>query len=578
MRMRPYIRWFQRRARTGREIAPDEIFIDAHSHTAFSQGKMEGTIELPIARGAIVAIGIVSIVVAALFGTKLYTIQVVRGSEFAQISEQNRTDRSEIFAHRGIIYDRMGRELAWNIPIDAAQPPKNTAAQLPSGRAYATTTGVAHVLGYVTLPRADRSGRYYRVAADGVAGVEQSFQEALSGVNGSIIVEEDALGAVVSQTTVSPPVDGAAIRLSIDARMSEALMSAIAETAERAGFAGGAGVVLDVHTGEVYALSSYPEFSSGVMTSATNTDLIEAYQRDPRTPFINRALGGLYTPGSIIKPFVALAALSEKVITPERQILSTGVLLVPNPYAPDQPSRFIDWRAHGLVDMRQALAVSSNIYFYEVGGGFGSQRGVGIAKLEEYFRAFGIGQRTGIALSGEKQGIIPSPAWKLAVFGEPWRLGDTYNTAIGQYGFLTTPVSMARAVAAIANKGILVSPTLTAQGREGTQEPIAHVPESAYTVVQEGMRRAVTDGTAQALKIPQVSVAAKTGTAQVGARKEFVNSWVIGFFPYEEPRFAFAIILERAPAGPPSGAPYAARLFLERLAQSEPAYLLKTDP
>lgn len=564
------MRFFGKRRPKQIELAPDEIFIDASNLPAFSRDRFEGRIEAPLARYAIFSVGIAMLLMFAGFTAQLAKLQLVNGSTYAAISESNRIDTVPVFAARGIIYDRNGVELAWNIPLETATT--TLTAFVPWGRTYRFSPGFAHLMGYVTLPRKDSSGNYYRTAVEGVAGVEKALDTALSGKNGSRIEESNAQGSVISEGVIEPPVDGTPVYLSIDARLEEAMHESIAAVAEQSGFVGGAAVVMDVHTGELLVLSSYPEYDPTIMTSATNTEVIRGYQDSTRSLFLNRPVAGLYTPGSIIKPFVAIAALAEGVISPYTPILSTGVLRVANPFAPGQYSTFVDWRAHGNVDMRHAIAVSSNIYFYEVGGGYGSQKGVGIANIEKYAHKFGIGDKSNIIIDGEKEGTIPNPTWKLETFDEPWRLGDTYNTAIGQYGFLVTPLQMARAVAALANKGTLLTPSLVkTESPNGT--PIEGIAPEHYQVIQEGMRMSVTEGTAAALKLPYVNVAGKTGTAQVGAKKEFVNSWVIGFFPIENPRYSFAVLLERAPAGPPAGAPAAMRKFFDLLKERAPEYV-----
>jgi penicillin-binding protein 2 len=205
------------------------------------------------------------------------------------------------------------------------------------------------------------------------------------------------------------------------------------------------------------------------------------------------------------------------------------------------------------VDARHAIAVSSDVYFYEVGGGFQGQPGLGIARIEKYMRLFGFGTETGIALPGEEFGTIPNPEWKANIFdGERWFLGDTYHTAIGQYGFQVTVMQLLRGVAGIANGGTLVTPVLEA----GAQGLRTNVPLAAANleVAREGMRLCVTEGICQALAVPGIHAAGKTGTAEIGAHKEFINSLIIGFFPYEHPRYAFAVVMERARAGTLQGA------------------------
>jgi penicillin-binding protein 2 len=198
--------------------------------------------------------------------------------------------------------------------------------------------------------------------------------------------------------------------------------------------------------------------------------------------------------------------------------------------------------------MKKAIAISSNIYFYEIGGGFGSQPGLGIANIEKYSRMFGIGGKTGIDNKSELEGTVPGIAWKQKRFpGDAWRIGDTYNTSIGQYGFQVTPIQMLRAVAGIASRGTLVTPTLI-KNTTNTVPAVTRLPftDREYGVVVDGMRAVVTEGTAQRLNNEIIPVAAKTGTAQIKGNTR-VNSWVIGFFPADNPRFAFTVLMEDGP-------------------------------
>ena len=227
--------------------------------------------------------------------------------------------------------------------------------------------------------------------------------------------------------------------------------------------------------------------------------------------------------------------------------MSTGSISLPNPYDPAHPSIFKDWRPQGYVDMRHAIAVSSDVYFYEVGGGFGSQDGLGITKIDEYLKKFLFASSTEGFFSGPK-GTIPTPEWKKANFQDgEWRVGDTYHTTIGQYGFQATPLQLARAMTGIANNGKIVSPTII-KGEQGRVDTIEGVSDSDYQVVKEGMRLAVTDATAVALNIPGISAAAKTGTSEIGVAKTFINSSVEGFVPFNDPKYVFVLILERGPS------------------------------
>jgi penicillin-binding protein 2 len=305
-----------------------------------------------------------------------------------------------------------------------------------------------------------------------------------------------------------------------------------------------------------------------------NSELIASYSTNEQTPYLNRTLAGQYTPGSIVKPFLAIAALNEGIIRPETTFVSTGALRLANPYSPGQFSEFTDWRAHGVVDLKKALAVSSNVYFYYIGGGFGNQEGLGITRIEKYMRLFGFGAATGITLEGERFGTIPSPKWKEETFpSDPiWRIGDTYHTSIGQYGFQVTPLQVVRAVATIANGGRLLTPRIESEKTPYTMRQL-DIPEDYLRIVRSGMREAVVEGTAKGLDLPYIKIAGKTGTAEVGTSKDHVHSWSTGFFPYENPRYAFVVLMEHGPRKNVIGATYVMQQFIDWLHANAPEYL-----
>ena len=509
----------------GNAIDPDEIFLDSTNLPEFDRSQFEGRIERPIPRRAIVMLASGFLLVCLTFIGRLWFLQIESGAIYAAVSEDNRLEHSSVFATRGVIYDRYGLELASN-SFQTTQEGEETPVRL-----YSDIEGLAHVLGYVRLPRKDTSGEYYEYQSTGQAGVEQIYDASLQGVNGTKIVERGARGDVRSESTIEQPVNGKNITLSLDAELTGALHHAIKNVANEVHFEGGAGVMMDIETGEIIALTSYPEYSSTILSRGKPAETIAGYLDDPRTPFLDRVVSGLYTPGSIVKPFLALGALHENIISPEKQLYSSGALIIPNPYFPDKPSVFRDWRAHGYVDMRHALAVSSDEYFYMVGGGYKDQEGLGISRIDHYMGLFGFGSLTGIALSNESEGVVPTPAWKAENFdGEEWLLGNTYHTAIGQYGFQVTPIQMVRAIAAIGNGGKLLTPVF----KKEDAGPAVVLPftESEYKVVRDGIRLSVLEGTAAALNVSYVKMAAKTGTAELGASKQFVNSLVICFFPY----------------------------------------------
>lgn len=544
-------------------IDPENIFLDSQNIAEFDTAHFEGRVEKPVAPGALYAIGVVFLLAATLFLYKMFDLQVTQGAQYAQAAQANTLAYSLVFAERGILYDRTGVELAWNEPGESF-----------ARRAYSTLPGLAHVLGYVQYPKADSSGLWWRTEYAGIAGAEKAFDHALSGVNGKEMVEVDAHGAIARGHVVEKPTDGASLNLSIDATVQSKLHTTMAAHAANNRFQGGAAVIMDVQTGELLALTSFPEFTSQPLVDGDAAQ-VAAYAQDPSKPFLDRAISGLYTPGSIVKPLFAAAALAEGIISPTKSIFSPGYITIPNPYHPESPTIMKDWRAHGWTDMREAIQVSSDVYFYAVGGGYEDQKGLGITKLDEYATRFGLGRETGVPLEGEVAGTIPTPEWKKKIFGadEEWRLGDTYNTSIGQYGFQVTPIQMARAIAAIANGGKLLTPQLQASSTPAGNG-VGITPEQ-LRIIREGMRQAVIadTGTARALNVSGIQIAAKTGTAELGSRKQFMNSWVVGFWPAENPRYSFAVVLEHAPAGTLSGASPGMRPFFDWLVAEKPEYV-----
>lgn len=551
-------------------ISPEEILIDAKNLPSFEAGTLEGRINTPIGpkslRPLIFLIAITGLIVFGRTGH----LMVVSGDEYKTLSEENRLGHSLLLAERGIIYDRNDTELAWNIPHI-----EDGFVEEYDERAYASTTGIAHVLGYVRMPARDASGVLFREGIEGISGVELAYDTRLRGKEGIKIVETDARMEVLSESILTQATPGESVHLTIDTRLQEALYKEIGALAEEIPFRGGAGVIMDVQTGEIIAMTSYPEYDTSALILG-DQERINSYNTDSRTPYLNRTIAGQYTPGSIVKPFVAVGALNEGIVVPETSFVSTGALRLANPYNPGQYSTFTDWRAHGTVDLKRALAVSSNVYFYYIGGGFGEQEGLGISRIEEYMRLFGFGDNTHISLAGERLGTIPSPSWKEQTFPDDptWRVGDTYNTAIGQYGFQVTPLQVVRAISALANGGTLHTPRI--ERNEVLPAPVTiDIPQGYLRTVREGMRSAVLEGTAKGLDVPFMEVAGKTGTAEVGTSKDHVHSWAVGFFPYEKPRYAFVVLMEYGPRKNLIGGTYVMRRFLDWMHENTPEYFLE---
>jgi len=554
--------------RRGHEIDPDEVMLDSRNLPHYDTRQFEGRLEKPISRGVLYAVGGIFLLVAAVFLIQALNLEVVHGGEYLARSQNNLLRPVPIFASRGAILDRNAVPLAWNVP--AALSASSTEDAVPQ-REYATTTGLAHVLGYVQYPSKDKNGFYYQNDFDGVTGVEKYYNDTLTGENGSRLIEVDARNRIVSQSIVRPPQAGETVTLSIDSRVQSALFQSLKSIADEFHFAGGAGVIMDVRTGELIALTSYPEYSPQVMSDKDDPAAVKAELNDPNLPFLDRAVDGLYTPGSIVKPYVGMGVLSEHVIDPATTIFDTGSISIPNPYDPTQTTAFRDWKALGTLDFRHAIAMSSDVYFYTVGGGYQGQKGLGIANIDKYLAMFGLGEAIPSSFVTGPAGLVSSPAWKLATFNEPWYIGDTYHTTIGQYGTQVTPVQIARAISAMANEGTLLVPTVI-KGDGPHVERVIDLPKANFEIVHQGMRLGVQIGTSVALNVPFANLAGKSGTAELGASKANVNSWITGFWPYEDPHYAFAVMLEHGSVHNLIGAAAAMRATLLWMGDHTPEY------
>ncbi len=548
------------------EIDPDFVLIDAENLPKFDTHQFEGRLEKPISQSAFLGLWLALLLVGVIFVGRFAFLQVAKGEEYREQSENNKLKKNIIFAPRGTIFSREGVALAYN------SRPTDGGDSFPS-RAYVKLSGLSHVVGFLKYPAKDKAGFYYEEEFVPKDGAELYFNEILSGRNGEELIETSVTGDIISKNTIEPSGYGEDVILSIDSRLNHKMYETMQKLAADVGFEGGAGLLMDIYSGELLAMTSFPEYDSGVMAEGVDASLIKSYSSDYRNPFLNRSIAGLYTPGSIVKPFLAFAALEEGIISPNKQIVSTGELVVPNPYNPDQPTIFKDWKAHGATDMKKAIAVSSDVYFYQIGGGFGDQKGLGVQNIKKYLENFGFTKATGFD-SSESLGVIPDQSWKKKTFGEEWRLGDTYNTSIGQYGTQVTPIQALVATAALANGGTRVTPSLlftstsTVVGGKAVEGDLKN-----FEIAREGMRLSVTEGTAAGLNIGGVEVAGKTGTAELGARKQFVNSWVIGFFPYEKPKYAFVVVMERGPVHNTIGATYVMRQVLDFMKVQTPEYI-----
>lgn len=442
---------------------------------------------------------------------------------------------------------------------------------------------LAHALGYVGQASPDDlrrrgSNPHAAIGEVGKAGIERQYDDLLRGQVGFERVEQNARGRDLRVIERIPAKAGADLVLSIDLALQAATVAA---------FEGqhGAAVAIDPATGEVLALVSLPSFDLNLFIGGISTADYAKLLNAPSRPLFDRAVQGGYEPGSTIKPFIALAGLDSGLRSADQRVFSSGAFTLPG-----QPREYRDWKrgGHGWVDLREALAQSVNTYFYALAVD------LGVDRISAYSRRFGFGEVTGIDLSGEAAGIVPSREWKRAQRNEVWFPGETVISGIGQGFWVATPLQLAQGTAMLAAGGVLHRPHLLTGIRPGPGQPVepANQPPGVQVVrdpellvpIHEGLVAVLHSetGTARASASTGYRMAGKTGTAQRVTRRG-VESLVledlpfdlrhralfIGYAPAEAPDLALALVVESGGSGSRAAAPVARRIFDAWVARSE---------
>ena len=448
-------------------------------------------------------------------------------------------------------------------------------------RNYLLGGGASHLLGYVGRPSREDLGAYPEItSADvlGKDGLELAYETEIRGEAGEKLIEVNASGERLRERFIVKAKPGHDVLLEIDGELQRFAAETMKRHITALGKRAGALVAIDPRDGAVRALISYPGYDANLLGKGSREE-VRRLLTDTAKPFFNRAIAGGYPSASTIKPFLAAAALEEKLIDPTRQIFDPGYISVPNPYDPSNPTIFKDWKALGWIDMRHAIALSANVYFYTIGGGYGGIPGLGIERIKQVLERFGWGSPLRIDLPGEYAGLIPDPEKKKRIQPKNpiWRIGDTYITAIGQGDLQVTPLQLAAATAAIANGGTLWKPRIAkavvdeARDVMAAFKPVAlreniMSPES-LRVVREGMRLAVTEGSAIGLAELFFPVAGKTGTAETGVYGKN-HGWFTGFAPYDAPELVISVLVEEGTGGSTDAVPIAREVLYHYFTQS----------
>lgn len=571
----------------------------------------------------------------AVIVARLYFLQVKEADKYKMMSDENRISTRFLVPPRGLIFDRNGEIIAKNeqdfqalmvaeqtpdiaetlktfkqiVPLTEGEEQKIRkdlknkrrfipiklkdnlswnevskillhAPDLPGveineglSRYYPYADIYAHVLGYVG-PVSDKDKKdnpLYMVPGFkiGKSGLERYFDYKLQGKGGTIKLEVNAYGRVMNEIERNSGEEGQSLTLTLDARLQRAAYEAFGEES-------GAAVVLNVRTGEILALVSTPSFDPNLFTNGISYKHWNALLKNERTPLVNKAVSGQYSPGSTFKVVVALAALEAGVIDLNTRFNCSGGLDVGN-------IRFHCWRhsGHGSLNVVEALKHSCDIFFYE------TAMKLGIDKIHDMAVKLGMGNVLEVGLDNEKSGIIPTKAWKKARFGTSWTQGDAANSGIGQGYVLVTPLQLATMLARVVNGGYAVQPTfIKPTEKELSKIKRLDISTKNIEIVKRGMFEVVNGagGTAGRARfnINGAMMGGKTGTTQVrrismkerssGILRDEQLPWrlrnhalFIGFTPVDNPRYSVAVIVEHGSSGSGVAAPIASKILQEAL-------------
>lgn len=454
------------------------------------------------------------ILIMGIFSLRLVYLQIWEVKYYRLLADENRIKQEILPAERGKILDRFGEVLT-------------------------LSEANVHVLGYIGEADEEEADKYYLGAIIGKMGLEKQYDEGLRGRDGLSILEQDAEGKILRELKRIEPIQGEALATTLDAGLQTKAYKLMNQRK-------GAVVVSNPNTGEILALVSSPSF---------DPKNLEKFLNDENLPLFNRALGGEYPPGSTFKVVTAVGALEEGVINGQTQIEDTGEIII-------GPYRYANWyftqygRKEGWINIIKGLARSNDVFFYRLG------EKLGIERLADWAKYFGLGTETGIDLAGEAKGVIPDPVWKKEVMKEDWYTGDTFITAIGQGHLLMTPLQVNQMMSIIASRGLWCKPFLVGVANCRKLD----ISQKTIEIVIEGLKQVCkTGGTAWPFFDFPVSVAGKTGTAEFGQQddktKIKTHAWFSGFAPADKPEIVVTVLLEAAGEGSGQAAPVAKELF-----------------
>jgi penicillin-binding protein 2 len=507
---------------------------------------------------------------------RLLELQIIKGDYYRNLAEGNRIRRVPITAPRGKVLARGGEVLVGNNEVKkrVVFNPESGYEKLDNlegaeeeeiitewERDYKLGIPLAHVAGYVGEVNEDEVGTISPECSEkgprmigqfiGRGGLEEEYECLLSGIDGEELVEVDSSGRKIRVLGKREPVAGRDIQTTIHYNLQEEIHKIMSE-AELPPDRQGAVVVTDTE-GEVLALYSSPSFDPNILVEGKDPEKIEKILKDSRLPLFNRVIGGAFPPGSIFKPLLAVAGLEEGEIDKNYTYEDTGQITIDSPYG---KFTYSNWyfsqygRTEGEIDLTRAIARSTDTFFYKLG------ELVGIDDIVDWSHKFGLGEKTGIDLPGEVEGLVPSPEWKRKVKDEQWFLGNTYHVSIGQGDLSVTPIGINTAISAIAS-GNLCTPTIA--GEKDCKD--LRIDKDNLELVKEGMREVCSEGgTGYPFFDFSPQVACKTGTAET-YEEGVTHAWFTAFAPVDFPEIVATVLIEKGGEGSSVAAPIARKIF-----------------
>lgn len=550
-------------------------------------------------------------IVLAIILTRVATLQLIKGSYYQGVSDENRIIKRPIAAPRGVIVDKNNTVLVRNTPYfkskesdklysytefstieSTLSSQKKEDYEIKSIREYQMNHSIAHILGYISPISEEELKKSKKITTGntikysstdyvGRTGIEDQYEALLKGTDGNEFIEINSSGEVQKTLGAQDAIPGKTIQLTIDNKLQQFAYEQIEKIVKETDAPSGVAIAQNPNNGEILALVSYPSYDNNIFTHPERSKEVNEVFSDKSLPLLNRAISGTFPPGSTYKIITGLAGLESKTITVDSKFEDTGNISISG-------VTFNNWyftqygKTEGDINLQRALARSNDTFFYKLSLAMGPE------KLIEESHRFKLGELLGIDIPGELKGLIPTPEWKKKVKNETWYPGNTVNMSIGQGDVLVTPLQVAAFTSAVANNGTIYQPYLVSQVLDGDNKVVCNrnsekniwqgetckdlnvnlntpiklgLKKESLEIIQEGLRMVnQKGGTAYTFFDYPIETAGKTGTAEsIEGHKP--HAWYTGYAPYKNPEITVTVLIEKGGEGSSVAAPLAKEIM-----------------